>query len=374
MSMLRIYCFFINPLIDSLGSENNFSTIHEWSVMTTLCTRKKQRMDSNVKLEDMLKQLDCFLRDKIKGFDVVISRERSGYRIFQALEENYMKSGVLHIPSKSVHLLNLQGAKVLLFDDVTTSGTKLQEMSKALMEHGAKVDTMVYAVLDTCSRENRPTYFVRVVNFKEFQEITHHISESMKELGLPLDTDHIQIEGTISPASKTCTEIYESIASLGDVYEGAELPGGCQYGLRNPNFCSPSSLKLPYLNKSAGTWKLRIKYTMDGKVKIIPLTFPVLEQTKGTCLREQTTNFCERYESPFKGNNQSQMLLCCFCVIYNSSEKLLLSFFESWKRSLDAKEMKFNLEKVVYEDARSIFNDVELENRLSLQIHNILIQ
>lgn len=326
------------------------------------------------KLGDMLTQLCMSLAGRIGKFDIVVSRERSGYRVFQMLEENYLKSGVVHVPSQSVQLLNLSGKNVLLFDDTTTTGSDLKEMSEALTKLGAKVETVVYAVLDACPEENRPSYFVKVVNFNEYQELTHMLSEALKDQDSLLDTDHIQVQGNISPPGATCIEIYDSIASIGYVYEGSRLSSGCQFGLSNPDFCRIDSLKMPFVTKDIGTWKLRIKYSFDGRIRIIPLSFPVLDFVHFSCQKTMESPFCEDYGVLFEGSSDNTKLLCCFCVIYNTTSILLRSFFKTWKKMLEARGLTFNLEKVVYEDAKAIFNDQKLEQNLFSEIQKIIVE
>ena len=318
--------------------------------------------------DDMLQELYSFLKNKVGNYDLVIGKERSGFRIFQLLVEKYFGSRVHLIPSKSVHLFDLRDVRVLLFDDVTTSGRTLSEMAEELRKRGANVETMTYIVLDTCQQKSRPTYHVKVVAFKEYYDFSHHISEFMEGLEPPLDTDHIRIEGTISPQNPSGEEIYNSLVPLGEVYEGKKLPNGWQFGLRAPNFCDIESLELPYMTKKPRTWKLRIRYTLDGRIRVIPLSFPILNEMKGTCSKDLPICFCEHYDKPFDKNDQSKMLLCCFCIIYNSSATLMINFFESWKKSLENRGFKLAITKVVYEDAEDIFKDKQLEERLLLSI------
>lgn len=269
-------------------------------------------------------------------------------------------------------MLNLRGKKVLLFDDTITAGSELKVMKEALIKLGAKVETMVFAVLDSCPKEKKPTYFLKEVNFNEYQELTHCISEALKDQGPLLDTDHIQVEGKISPPDTTCSQIRDTIKSLGDVYTGSSLSSGCQFGLRDPNFCRKDSLKIPFITEDVCIWELRIKYSYGGKIKIIPLTFPVLDFEHSSCNKTVESPFCEDYGVLFEGSDDLKKLLCCFCVIYNSSDVLLQSFFKAWKKLLKKQGLEFILLNVVYEDAKTIFNDQKLEQKLFYKIQKIL--
>ena len=333
---------------------------------------QNQNIKKTPTMEGILNELSDTLKGRITKFDVVISVERSGYRIFQRLENDYLKSGVLHIPSESLHLINVRDRNILLFDDATTTGSKLKEMTHALEQRGARVETMVYAILDSLPNEDRPNYYAKIAKFKEYQEIIHRISESMTESELPLDTDHMQVEGNIMPSSMSCKDIYSTLTPLGDVYQGSSFHDGCQFGLRDPNFCDISSLKLPFVTNSVRTWKIRLKYTPNGKIKIIPLSFPVLDFVKGQCNKVTDMRFCESYRHLFDKSKESEKLLCCFCIIFNSSRALLLAFLKSWKQSLKEKGFKLNVEKVVYEDARLIFNNSDVEIQLLSEINRVL--
>jgi len=225
--------------------------------------------------------------------------------------------------------------------------------------------------LNTCPKENRPTYFVREVNYTEYQELTHGLSEALKDQDLVLDTDHIQVTGRIQPIA-TCNDIYKSLAGLGYVYEGTKLSNGCQFGLSDPNFCKIEALKMPFVTKEICTWKLRLKFSSDGRIIIMPLTFPVLDFTHSICNKDLKTSFCERFGALFEESTDTKKLLCCFCVIYNLSEVLLFSFFKSWQKALEDKGLKFVLGGAVYEDSKNIFGDTELEKRLLAEIQKSL--
>jgi hypothetical protein len=325
-------------------------------------------------LQDILEEIANFLKNRIRKYDIVVSRERSGFRIFQMVEEKYLKSGINHVPSESVPTLDLKEKNVLVFDDTTTTGLDLTYMKIAISKLGAKVDTMAYVVLDTCPEENRPDLYVEIVNFNGYQMITHNLSEDLKDQDTLLDTDHIQVKGNISPISTTYLQIYDTLVPLGDPYEGESLPNGRQFGLREPNFYQLQSANIPYGTNQISTWKVRIRCNNDGSVRIIPLTFPVLDFNRLSCNGMLELPFCRKYGTLFEGSNDIKKLLCCFCIIYNSSDNLLTNFFKAWKKTLESQGIQFNLEKVVYEDAKYIFNDSSLEQNLYWKIKQVLIE
>lgn len=321
--------------------------------------------------ETMLKEICAFLKPLVDRFDFVVSVERSGYRLLQILEGQCYNFKLNHYPSRAVHLLDLEGKRILLFDDTSTSGHRLKEMAEVLMNKGAYVDTVTYVILNTCPLDYRPTYFGKEVGLKEYEEISKTISDYMNLLDVPVETDHIQVNGYIEP--KISNETLErSLKELGDVYEREDLTAGYQLGLRHPVFSRPESLKLPYITKDIFTHKLRIKYKKIGDIQVIPLSFPILQEGGGDCKVPPTIEFCKKYASVFEDIPHGKMLQCCYCIIYNSTRDLLTAFFEVWKQALAKEEYSFKLKRVTYEDARLIFNDESLEKNIEEEINRIL--
>lgn len=321
--------------------------------------------------EAVLKEMCAFLKDLVGEYDIVISLERSGYRILQILEGWCFNFKLNHFPSRSVHLLELEGKKILLFDDVSTSGSRLKEMAEILKKKGAYVDTATYAILTTCPQDHRPTHYCEIVGLKGYEEISKAISDYMNVLDVPVETDHIQVDGSIEPMFSNET-LERGLRELGDVYEREDLTAGFQLGLRYPEFSRPESLNLPYVTPDISTYKIRIKHKRRGDIQVIPLSFPVLQEAEGECKVPLPIRFCEKYAPIFESIRDGKMLLCCYCIIYNSTKDLLVSFFRAWKHILAKKGYRFKLKKVTYEDAKLVFNDESLENSIEEEIKRIL--
>lgn len=319
----------------------------------------------------ILKELCAFLKPLVRKFDLVVSLERSGYRLLQMMEKECFDFELNHYPSRSIHLLDLKDKKLLLFDDVIATGHRLKEMANILRKKGAYVSTAVFAVLDTCLPEYRATYCCKEVGLKDYEDISNAISDYVATLDMPVETDHIQVFGSVEP-NISYEALKKSLQSLGKIYEGLSLPEGYQLGLRYPTFPLPDYINLPHIAKDVFTHKIRIKYKEKGDTLVLPLSFPILQEGEGACDGQMTIEFCKKYASIFENVPHGSMLLCCYCVIYNSTRELLIDFFKRWKTILDREGCSFKLRKVTYEDARLIFNDESLESDIERNINQIL--
>ena len=98
----------------------------------------------------------------------------------------------------------------------------------------------------------------------------------------------------------------------------------------------------------------------------------VLDFINYSCNKEPKTPFCVQYGHLFADSIDTKKLLCCFCVIYNLSETLLVNFFKSWKKTLESRGFELSLTSVTYEDSTAIFNDKKLEKHLYTEIEKAL--
>jgi len=319
--------------------------------------------------EKDLKEICFFLKPLVKKFDLVISVERSGYRLLQILEKDCFDDEINHYPSRSIHLININGKKLLLFDDVITSGERLEKMAELLESQGAIVSTAAFAILKTC--DHKPRYYARAVTLKEYEDLCNRISDHMSLLDSPVETDHMQVDGTVEPKISKET-LRKSLEPLGELYEGCGSPEMYQLGLRRSKSSIFDDNKIPFIEQEAFTYKLRVKLRENGNLQIIPLSFPILAENTEFCGIQMDPQFCKKYVGTFKNLSNWKMLMCSYCVIYNSSRDLLLDFFKDWEKELNQRGFSFKLGRLTYEDAKFVFNDESLESGITEKLLRIL--
>jgi len=238
-----------------------------------------------------------------------------------------------------------------------------------LKSKGAIVSTAAFAILKTCV--NKPRYYAREITLKDYEDLCNRISDYMSLLDLPVETDHIQIDGAVEP--KMDKEILrKSLEPLGELYEGCGSPEIYQLGLWRSKSSIFDDDKIPFIEQEAFAYKLRIKIRENGDLQIIPLSFPILAENTEFCGKQMDPQFCKKYEGIFKNLPHWKMLMCSYCVIYKSSKDLLLDFFKDWKKILDQRGFSFKLRRVTYEDAKFIFGDESLESGITEKLHKIL--
>jgi len=203
-------------------------------------------------------------------------------------------------------------------------------MAEILEGKGAHVSTATFAILHTCLPKYKPTYWCKEVGLKEYEDISNTISDYVSLLDVPVETDHIQVDGSIEP--KMPYKVLEkSLQSLGEIYEGLDSPTGWQLALRRPTFSRPDSLKLPFIAEGIFTHKIRIKYRKNGDISVLPLSFPILQESEEICDGQPVIEFCKKIWLHFQEHSAWEdvaVLLLRYLQLYNRPSNKILHGLE----------------------------------------------
>jgi len=314
-------------------------------------------------MEELRNDLIKFVKEDIlsKDYDGIVPIERRGFALLNLIKNELPTLSQLLVSAESLCPSQIEGKRLVVFDDTVRRGKKLNDVVNNLRERGAKVDTVVFVVHQLCPKENRPRkpkfdkYYN--VNEEKYVSLNRDIIELLLLAGRPLDIDHLEIRLMMDPAQMS--PFLDLIKLLGYVYEIPSIAnqnGIRLYTLDEPIFFILEIAKPPPMVRKEGVTKIRFWLQPTGETFCVPMTYPIIvcdrsfsvETCKVKVVWERP--FCKEFKDEFDPNN---LRTCRDCIIFHLHESLGYNFF----KALSEHNFKISLLDAGFESLRLRYKD-----------------
>lgn len=311
------------------------------------------------------------------NYDYVICIERGGLALYDDAIEHCLSNKHNKIPffsGKAIGRLDLNGKNILLFDDCARTGKQICKTQRKLIQRGAtNVDTATFVKLNSSNPKSKDIKAKHVVDEKTLATHDNRIRNHFNQRLLSFDSDHINVLGHFEKPI-TYEQLSGSLSELGNIAKTKSLLFPNEKNnqihkitIKNIKFLDWKKLDLPSYITSMATWKVRIIFHESGKICIFPLAYPEITPDS---THPGTHNFpwcfCEKYLDVTwkKRFDDPEWYMSCCCVVFHLSSLLLERFLQNWIQTPEIKQHNLILERVKFQDARSLFGDPKIELHL----------